>query len=69
MKRRRLAGFLWPQVQEPVFQHSCFEPLIDHPSNYTIRHSLVEEGAELIVGNGIEGRGDRLPITAIILTM
>jgi len=56
-------------VQEPVFQHSCFEPLIDHPSNYTIRHSLVEEGAEFVVGNGIEGRGDRLPITAIILTM
>src|SRR6516164_5651945 len=34
-----------------------------HAGLHTVRHSLVEEGAELIVGNGIEESRHTLPIS------
>src|SRR5882724_3144470 len=41
-------------MQEPVFQHSCLQPLVDHPSDNTIRHSLVENRPQLPVWNRVE---------------
>src|SRR5262245_33817529 len=38
-------------AQEPVFQHSCLQPFIDHPSNDTIRDSLVKKRTQVGVRN------------------
>ncbi|MGZ3488913.1 MAG: hypothetical protein ACXVBY_18855, partial [Isosphaeraceae bacterium] len=50
-------------VQEAVFQDACFQPLINHPSDHTIRDSLVKEVPEERVRDRIERRHARLPIT------
>src|SRR5215813_4911304 len=34
-------------AQETVFQHSCFQPFIDHPSDDTIRDSSVKKRAQV----------------------
>src|SRR6516164_5965846 len=34
-------------AQEPVFQHSCPQPFIDHPSDDTIRNSSVEKRTQM----------------------
>jgi len=55
-------------VQKAVFQDSCFQPLINHPSDYTIRDSLVEKVPKERVRNRIERLLDRLPTTALIIS-
>ena len=34
-------------AQEPVFQHSCLQPFIDHPSDNAIRDSLVKKRTQV----------------------
>jgi len=34
-------------AQEAIFQHSCFQPLVDHPSDNTIRDSPVKKVPKL----------------------
>jgi site-specific DNA recombinase len=41
-------------VQKAVFKHPCFQPLINHPSDYTIRDSLVKKVPKERVRNRIE---------------
>ena len=41
-------------AQEAFFQDSCFQPLINHPSDHTIRDSLVKKVSKLQVWNRIE---------------
>src|SRR5499433_3375254 len=33
--------------QEPIFQHPCLQPFVDHPSNDTIRDSLVKKRTQV----------------------
>ena len=42
------------QMQEPVFQHPCFQPLVDHPPDNTIRNSPVEDRPQLPVRDRVE---------------
>ena len=49
-----LRGALGRMAQEPIFQDPCFQQLIDHPSDDTIRDSSVEKGAQVGVRNRIE---------------
>ena len=51
-------------AQEAIFQDSCFQPLINHPSDHTIRDSLVKKVPKVRVRNRIEGSCHTLPITA-----
>ena len=57
-EHRRDHAALWGafgrQSQEPVFQNSRFQPLVDHPSNDAIGHSLVEDCAQVGVWNRVE---------------
>src|SRR6266700_1396635 len=41
-------------TQEPLFQDTCFQPFVDHPPDHTIRHSLVEDRAQVIVRDRVE---------------
>ena len=41
-------------VQETIFQDSRFQPLINHPSDNTIRDSLVKKISKVGVRNRIE---------------
>jgi hypothetical protein len=41
-------------AQEPVFQHSCLQPFIDHPTDDTIRDSSVKKRTQVGVRNRIE---------------
>lgn len=41
-------------AQEAIFQDACFQPLINHPSDHTIRDSLVKKVSKLRVWNRIE---------------
>ena len=41
-------------AQEAVFDSSCVQPFIDHPSDDAVRHSLVEERPEMRVRNRIK---------------
>ena len=34
-------------AQEPIFQDSCLQPFIDHPSDDTIRDLSVEKGPKV----------------------
>src|SRR5262249_23556198 len=52
-------------AQEPVFQHSCLQPFIDHPADDTIRDSSVKKRTQVGVRNRPEGRHHRLPISRI----
>ena len=41
-------------MQQAVFDGSCFQPFIDHPSDDAICDSLVEERSKVVVWNRIE---------------
>src|SRR5215468_10057944 len=41
-------------AQESIFQDPCFQPLINHPSDDTIRDSSVKKGAQVGVRDRIE---------------
>jgi hypothetical protein len=41
-------------VQKAILQDSCFQPLINHPSDHTIRDSLVKKVSKVGVRNRIE---------------
>ena len=41
-------------VQEAIFQGACFQPLINHPTDHTIRNSLVKKVSKVGVRNRIE---------------
>ncbi len=41
-------------LQEPFFQNTCLQPLVDHPSDNAVRHSLVEERSQLAMRDGVE---------------
>jgi len=41
-------------VQEAIFQGACFQPLINHPTDHTIRDSLVKKVSKVGVRNRIE---------------
>src|SRR6516162_855873 len=41
-------------AQEPVFQHSCLQPFVDHPTDDTIRDSSVKKRTQVGVRNRIE---------------
>ena len=47
-----LWGAFGRMAQEPIFEHSCLQPLIDHPSDDTIRDSLVKKGTQVGVCSG-----------------
>src|SRR5262249_38291207 len=49
-----LRGAFGCMAQETIFQDPCLQPLIDHPSNDTIRDSSVKKGAQVGVRNRIE---------------
>src|SRR3954463_967645 len=49
-----LRGALGRAAQETVFNGSCFQPFINHPSDNAVRDSLVKERAEVGVRNRIE---------------
>src|SRR5215472_3216061 len=38
-------------AQEPIFQHSCLQPFIDHPTDDTIRDSSVKKRTQVRVRN------------------
>src|SRR5215813_4715838 len=38
-------------AQEPIFEHSCLQPLIDHPTDDTIRDSSVKKRTQVGVRN------------------
>jgi hypothetical protein len=41
-------------AQEAILQASCFQPLINHPSDHTIRDPLVKKVSKVGVRNRIE---------------
>ena len=41
-------------AQEAIFQDSCLQPFIDHPSDHTIRDSPVKKVSKVRVWNRIE---------------
>ena len=41
-------------VQEAIFQGASFQPLINHPTDHTIRDSLVKKVSKVGVRNRIE---------------
>ena len=41
-------------AQEATFQDACFQPLVNHPSDHTIRDSLVKKVSKMRVWNRIE---------------
>ena len=47
-------GALGHTVQETVFDRSCFQPFIYHPSDDAVRDSLVEERSKVGVWDRIE---------------
>ena len=47
-------GALGHAVQETVFDRSCFQPFIYHPSDDAVRDSLVEERSKVRVWDRIE---------------
>src|SRR4051812_25096825 len=49
-----LRGALGCAAQETVFNGSCFQPFINHPSDNAVRDSWVEECSEVGVRNRIE---------------
>jgi hypothetical protein len=51
-------------MQEAIFDDPCFQPLVDHPSDHTVRDSLVKECAQVRVWDRIEGKHHTLPTTA-----
>jgi hypothetical protein len=51
-------------AQEAILQDSCFQPLINHPSDHTIRDSLIKKVSKVGVRNRIEGSRHTLLITA-----
>ena len=42
-----LRGAFGRMAQEPVFQHSCFQPFIDHPTDDTISDSSVKKRTQV----------------------
>src|SRR5215467_11554892 len=46
-----LRGAFGRMAQEPVFQHSCLQPFIDHPTDDTIRDSSVKKRTQVGVRN------------------
>src|ERR1700730_12257825 len=57
-EHRRASADLWcalgRQWPESVFENSRFQPLVDHPSNDAIGHSLVEDCSQVGVWNRVE---------------
>ena len=49
-----LRGALGRVAQETVFNGSCFQPFINHPSDDAVRDSLVKERSKVGVRNRIE---------------
>src|SRR5262245_53783737 len=49
-----LRGAFGRMAQEPVFQHSCLQPFIDHPTDDTIRDSSVKKRTQVGVRNRVE---------------
>jgi hypothetical protein len=49
-----LRGAFGRQPQGAIFQDPCVEPLADHPSDYAVGHSLVEDGPKFRVRNRSE---------------
>ena len=49
-----LAGSPGRAAQETVFNSSCLQPFVNHPSDNAVRHSLVKERSELGVRNRVE---------------
>ena len=43
-----LRGSFGRQLQKAVFQDPCFQPLVDHPPDNAVGHSLVENCTELL---------------------
>src|SRR5262249_44748551 len=46
-----LRGAFGRMAQEPIFEHSCLQPLIDHPTDDTIRDSSVKKRTQVGVRN------------------
>src|SRR5215831_13200317 len=59
-----LLGALSRTVQEAIFDSSCFQPFINHPSDNAVCDSLVEERSKVGVRNRIEGSCLTLPTSA-----
>jgi site-specific DNA recombinase len=49
-----LRGTFVNAPQEPIFQDACLQPFIDHPSDYAVGHSLVEERSQLRMRDRVE---------------
>jgi len=49
-----LRGALGRAAQETVFNGSCFQPFVDHPSDNAVRDSLVKERTEVGVRDRVE---------------
>lgn len=49
-----LRGALGRAAQKTVFNGSCFQPFIDHPSDDAVRDSLVEERSKVRVRDRVE---------------
>src|SRR5436190_23833408 len=49
-----LRGAFGRVAQEAIFQDSCFQPLINHPSDDTVRDSLVKKVSKLRVRYRVE---------------
>src|SRR3979411_1865172 len=47
-------GAFGRQAQATISQDSRFQPFIDHPSDDAVRHSLVEEGTQVMVRDRVE---------------
>jgi hypothetical protein len=52
--RTALWGAFGRVVQKAILQDSCFQPFINHPSDHTIRDSLVKKVSKVGVWNRIE---------------
>jgi site-specific DNA recombinase len=59
-----LRGTFINALQEPIFQDACLQPFIDHPSDYAVGHSLVEQRSQLRMRDRVEGSRHILPISA-----
>ena len=49
-----LRGAFRRMAQQPIFQDSCLQPFVDHPSDHTIRDPSVKKGAQMRVWNRVE---------------
>jgi len=54
---------------DPVFEDARLQPFLDQADDAPVTDPVLQEANQPFLVDFVEGRGDRLPITAIILTM